>query len=673
MSHGGGPWHFPGKIRMSALVKNVPSVAKPPSLSPSATLRAQESRHFHRQALDLYRSGRGRQSLALFEAALAADQGSAGLLRDYGLVLIQLGEYGRALRVYDGAIRLAPGSAELLVNRGLVLKRLGRVDEAAESYRKAIAADPTFAEAHNNLGNALLEAGKPEEALLSYETACALKPHYIDAFLNAGRVHVEANCIPKAQAAFTHALAINARAVRAHEGLARCLWKARDYDAALRSFESARSLDPADLPTANGLAQLLLKMGRLDEAVAAHDRLIALAPEDPQAYLGAGRALFFKGEHRGAAVSFDKAVSLDEALAEAHAWRARALEALDMPGAALASFDKAIALEPEKAEWHLRRAAFLLGVNGAAKALESAERAIELKAGAPAEMRRIEALIALRRFAEALGFVEGLLADGGSESETLCLQKADCLDGLGRREEAVAWLKDVLGCMPTSEQFRYRAASFGAQDVLAASPKVYVQSLFDGYAPRFERHLLGVLQYNTPQKLYRQFSEHLSRANLDCLDLGCGTGLGVEAYRASIRSAVGVDLSEKMLEKARAKGLYADLVCADIVDYLETCPHRFDLVLCCDVLVYVGALELLFAGVRKVLRPGGVFAFSTEVADTDRFELKKSLRYGHSRDYIEQLAAENGLQIAALQRDVIRQEHGEGLEGYLVHLLASSG
>ena len=48
------------------------------------------------------------------------------------------------------------------------------------------------------------------------------------------------------------------------------------------------------------------------------------------------------------------------------------------------------------------------------------------------------------------------------------------------------------------------------------------------------------------------------------LDLGCGTGLAGAAFRPHVDWLAGVDLSPKMIEVARAKGLYDRLAVADI-------------------------------------------------------------------------------------------------------------
>ena len=54
------------------------------------------------------------------------------------------------------------------------------------------------------------------------------------------------------------------------------------------------------------------------------------------------------------------------------------------------------------------------------------------------------------------------------------------------------------------------------------------------------------------------------------LDLGCGTGLVGQAFKMDKNSFIGVDISQKMLDKAALKGVYANLIKADIVDFLQT-------------------------------------------------------------------------------------------------------
>jgi predicted TPR repeat methyltransferase len=80
------------------------------------------------------------------------------------------------------------------------------------------------------------------------------------------------------------------------------------------------------------------------------------------------------------------------------------------------------------------------------------------------------------------------------------------------------------------------------------------------------------------------------------VDLGCGTGLFGVALAGQCRSLTGVDLSHEMLARARDRNIYDALVEDDLVTALAAMPEaRADAVVAVDVLVYIGAIEGLFA------------------------------------------------------------------------------
>ncbi len=57
------------------------------------------------------------------------------------------------------------------------------------------------------------------------------------------------------------------------------------------------------------------------------------------------------------------------------------------------------------------------------------------------------------------------------------------------------------------------------------------------------------------------------------LDLGCGTGLSGAAFRGMVDVLTGIDLSTKMIARAKAKGIYDDLVHVDISSFLTGIPQ----------------------------------------------------------------------------------------------------
>src|SRR3989440_12323618 len=130
-------------------------------------------------------------------------------------------------------------------------------------------------------------------------------------------------------------------------------------------------------------------------------------------------------------------------------------------------------------------------------------------------------------------------------------------------------------------------ARLGGADPATAALHGYVRTLFDQYAPRFDRALAD-LNYSAPAMLRDAITGHGKRFGT-MLDLGCGTGLAGAAFRSHVDWLVGVDLSAKMIEQARKKGLYDRLTVADIAQYLaeqRASSIIFHLVIAADVFAY---------------------------------------------------------------------------------------
>jgi predicted TPR repeat methyltransferase len=221
-----------------------------------------------------------------------------------------------------------------------------------------------------------------------------------------------------------------------------------------------------------------------------------------------------------------------------------------------------------------------------------------------------------------------------------------------------------------------RAAMGGARQPSRASDG-YVRATFDDFAESFDRNL-EELGYRAPQLLFDAVTQSgcLPRpAQLEVLDLGCGTGLCGPLLRPLARRLVGVDLSPNMLSRAAARAVYDQLNCAELTQWLGSCGQQFDLGVAADVLCYFGDLHEAFDKVRSVLVPGGCFACSLEAlpepkpgADPARasFVLQPHGRYQHSREYVESMLAAAGLEVVALSSGILRYERQDPVVGLLV-------
>ena len=243
---------------------------------------------------------------------------------------------------------------------------------------------------------------------------------------------------------------------------------------------------------------------------------------------------------------------------------------------------------------------------------------------------------------------------------------------LGQRDAAIAAFHKARAADPEDH---HGAAVWlmrlGAEE-LAEMPKGYVQALFDQYAPRFEAALLGDLDYRAPQLLFKAVLSTRLAAKKPAffkraIDLGCGTGLAASAFAREVDHYIGIDLSPKMLDQARATGLYASLEAADMVEALREKPDASaELVLAADAFVYVSDLLPALSEVERVLTPGGLIAFTLETHDGDGVVIGVGLRYAHGAEYVRKTVAAAGLKLASCEEASPRTEDNEPVRGLVV-------
>ncbi len=214
------------------------------------------------------------------------------------------------------------------------------------------------------------------------------------------------------------------------------------------------------------------------------------------------------------------------------------------------------------------------------------------------------------------------------------------------------------------------------------APEPYVRAVFDGYAKRFESHLLA-LGYRVPGLIRAALLRHLPAPAPDTvlppvLDLGCGTGLlAVASCDLPLGPWVGVDISARMLAEAADKQFYAELHEADLMTALLAEERHWPVILAGDVFCYFGPLDVAFARVHDRLLPGGLFVLSLEertpapegasASDGD-WRLGRQGRYAHDDRYVEAAARSAGLEIRALDRETLRREADAPVPGLLAVL-----
>lgn len=479
------------------------------------------------------------------------------------------------------------------------------------------------------------------------------------------------NRLAEAATLYREVLAIEPYHLQASFNLGTICHVGGDLPGAISFYREVLNQEPDNFQLLYFLASTLGNQGYHEEAIVKYQQAIGIDPAHADAHYNLGILHYHQGEQAQAMTCYQEAVNIDPR----HAASLYNLGIIHFERheyeQAAGRYEQALVARPDDIDT-LYNLAFTRAKQGQlAEAALHYHAAVEL---APGDAELHNALGSTLRKLDEPELAEGyyrqavnLRPDYGSAWTNL----ATILHVLGRYEEAMDCYSRAIELGDRTESADYMLAALTGSN-RQTSPRSYVRNLFDGYAENFDQSLVGNLEYNVPRLLKEACVALVGEARRfrRAADLGCGTGLAGVQFREMVGELSGVDLSEKMVAKAAERGIYDQLVCSDISDFLAAGNEAdFDLVFAADVLIYLGELETFFRQVRGRLESGGYLAFSTEIlAGTGNYQLQKSGRYAHSEGYLRAISARHGFTVAACQKANLRKEKDQWLRGYLVVL-----
>ena len=377
------------------------------------------------------------------------------------------------------------------------------------------------------------------------------------------------------------------------------------------------------------------KAGRYDEAEAGYRRVLAARPADPKALYYLGLLSFHRGDTHAAIELVTRCLS--GAPSNANAWNT--LGGLYM---------------------------------AASRKVEAKEAYRRATVAAPAMGEGWYNLgICLRDEGDIGGAVEALRAsvlhqpDFFKSYEALAM----LLYQLGMMRESADVYREWAARDPHNPNARHMAAATSQKGVPARADEDYVRNLFDRSAESFDADL-AKLGYRAPGLVAAALDGVAGNAVLPAiLDAGCGTGLCGPLVRWRCSRLVGVDLSAQMIERARARGCYDELVVSDLVTFMRSRSGAFDVVLSADTLLYFGSLDEPIAAASEALRPAGILIFTLESFASDStadYRLEAHGRYSHSEAYVKRVLFGAGFRLESIAHATLREEREQGVEGHLV-------
>jgi predicted TPR repeat methyltransferase len=580
-------------------------------------------------------------------------------------------------------------TVEQVLKRGVAAHREGRLQDAKRLYRIILQSEPSHPDANHNLGLIAVSSKQAAAALPLFKKALDANPKteqfwisYIDALIRAKRftdaeellkqaeklgVDNEKLGSLKAQIMFTPHAENSDSGSPSQQELNDLFefYNTGHFSDAERLAVSITSRFPQHQIAWQILGAVLGLTGRKSEATAANQTVVTLSPQDAEAHYNLAYTLEDVGRHEEAVGSYAQAIGLKPDYAEAHYNLGNIFKELSRLEDAEASFNQAIASKPDFAEAYNNLGITLKELSRFEEALSSYSQAIALKPN----------------YAEAHNNLGNMLQELGrlDESESHYRQATalepdyveahsnlgNTLKELGRMNEAEATYRKVLALDPEHLSAKHWVAALTGKTT-ESPPRDYIERLFDSHAANLEKSLVDNLEYKIPKVIAEVIKKHNKVNTLgSIIDLGCGTGLFGTEVNQLCENLYGVDLSQKMLDKAKAKSVYDNLIKQDILDYLSNTNLNFDYFVSADVFPYLGDLSNLFRLIKSCNEKKGKLIFSTEDYDGEGFVLRQSGRYSHSKKYIQALCEKFGYEIRHFDTLALRKEKNEHIRGGL--------
>jgi predicted TPR repeat methyltransferase len=413
----------------------------------------------------------------------------------------------------------------------------------------------------------------------------------------------------------------------------------------------------------------LQKQQHLAEAEQLYTRVLEVAPHHPDALHYTGLLAHQQGRGDDAVALIEESLALAPNQADWHSNYAIVLQSRARFDDAISEYQRAISIDPRHANAH-SNLGVLLRLTGKKEEAEAAYRtAIQLAPDHADAYTNLGILLnGLGRSKEASDcFCKALTLRPKHRDTRRLLVLAHCM--IGEVDAAVKLLQDWLADEPDDPIAAHMLAASTGRDVPSRASDAFVVNTFDSFASSFEVKLES-LSYRAPALVVDTLVDAglTPSGRLAVLDAGCGTGLCGPLLRPYASRLVGVDLSGGMLDHARRKAVYTDLVQSELTEFLAAQRRAFDVIVAADTLVYFGDLRPFCNAAAGALRPTGHLIFTVEhkaVRNGDDFRLELHGRYSHRDEYV--LAVLEGAGLSAhIHRADLRMEAGEPVAGLVI-------
>lgn len=386
-------------------------------------------------------------------------------------------------------------------------------------------------------------------------------------------------------------------------------------------------------------ADAMRQLGKYEEAARFYVEVLQAEPRNFDALYAFGLLHLECSHFDGAADLIGKALAVNPGFVEGHIAHGMALIQLQRHIDAIACFDRALVLRPNFIEAVCNRATALLAMQDFEAALAGFDAALAIDSNHAISLNnRGNTLAQMKRFEEAVESYDKALAID-----------ANLMQARDNRMNALFELKLTKRC-----------------------PPAFLRVLFDEFSTHYDETMVEKLGYRAHLHL-RALADHVLPKDggpWRMLDLGSGTGLVGEAFKDMAQDGRldGIDLAPRMIEAARARGIYHELILGDLETFLAAAGRSYNLMLAADTMIYLGDLGPTFAGVAARLEPGGFYLFAVESTAEGKWQQTKANRFRHTEAYLREEAARAGLEFVTIVECTLRSEDSVPVAGAAIAL-----
>lgn len=163
--------------------------------------------------------------------------------------------------------------------------------------------------------------------------------------------------------------------------------------------------------------------------------------------------------------------------------------------------------------------------------------------------------------------------------------------------------------------------------VLKASSSEELMAAYSEWADNYDGDLLGEMGYVAPMIASKLLQNYLDRKDTRILDAGCGTGIvGELLHQDGYGNIEGLDYSQDMLNKARAKSIYKTLNRGDLTGSLDIEDATYDAIISVGTFTCGHVGPEAFGELIRITKTGGHLCFTVREQAWEEDDYRAKLR-----------------------------------------------